>query len=193
MRRAPDLRTRAVLTLALGAVLALALSGCTSAPAASALVQSFPVAQRKPAPVLSGPLLTGTGTVDMAGYAGDVVVVNFWASWCGPCRQEAPGLSKVARQYGGKVQFLGVDLKDTKPAAQVTVRDFGYPYPSVADPQGSIQRSFGFFAQPVTLFYDRNGDLVKVNQPGAGEVDHFSGPIPESTLRATVAKLAAPS
>jgi thiol-disulfide isomerase/thioredoxin len=129
----------------------------------------------------------------LAQLKGTPVVVNFWASWCGPCRQEAPGLSAVARQYAGKVQFLGVDLKDTKPAAQVTIRDFGYPYPSVADPKGEIQSSFGFLGQPVTVFYDRNGTKVKVNQPVAGLVDHYSGPIPESILRATVAKLAVSS
>ncbi len=126
----------------------------------------------------------------LAQLKGTPVVVNFWASWCGPCRDEAPGLSAVARKYGSRVQFIGVDLKDTTPAAQVTIRDFGYPYPSVADPQGSIQRSFGFFAQPVTVFYDRNGEPVQVNQPGAGLVDHFSGAISERILRTTVAKLA---
>jgi cytochrome c biogenesis protein CcmG, thiol:disulfide interchange protein DsbE len=122
---------------------------------------------------------------------GTPVVVNFWASWCGPCRVEAPGLSAVSRQFGHRVQFLGVDLKDRKPDAQVSIRDFAYPYPSVADPQGAIQRSFGFFAQPVTVFYDRNGNLVKIDQPNIGLVDHYSGAIPEDFLRTTVTHLAA--
>jgi len=122
---------------------------------------------------------------------GTPVVVNFWASWCGPCRDEAPGLSAVSRQYGDTVQFLGVDLKDSRSNAQITIRDFAYPYPSVSDPHQEIQRSFGFFGQPVTVFFDRNGNRVKVDQPVAGEVDHYSGAIPEDILRAMVAKLAA--
>lgn len=118
------------------------------------------------------------------------VVVNFWASWCGPCRQEGPGLARVAREYGRRVQFLGVDLKDHMDAAQVFIRDFGYPYPSVADPQGAIQRSFGFFAQPVTLFLDRDGNRVAVEQEGAGRVQQYSGAIPKDVLRSVVRRLA---
>ncbi len=121
---------------------------------------------------------------------GSPVVVNFWASWCGPCRQEGPGLALVARQYGRRVQFLGVDLKDHTDAAQIFIRDFGYPYPSVADPQGAIQRSLGFFAQPVTLFLDRDGNRVPVEQEGAGRVQQYSGAIPEDILRAVVGHLA---
>jgi thiol-disulfide isomerase/thioredoxin len=126
----------------------------------------------------------------LAQLKGTPVVVNFWASWCGPCRVEAPGLSSVAHQYANRVQFLGVDLKDTTRNAQITIRDFAYPYPSVADPQAAIQRSFGFFAQPVTIFFDRNGNQVQVDQQGIGRVDHWSGAIPEDVLKATVAKLA---
>ncbi|MFL5798608.1 MAG: TlpA family protein disulfide reductase [Actinomycetota bacterium] len=121
---------------------------------------------------------------------GTPVVVNFWASWCGPCRQEGPGLARVAREYGHRVQFLGVDLKDHTDAAQIFIRDFAYPYPSVADPQGAIQRSFGFFAQPVTLFLDRDGNRVPVEQEGAGRVQQYSGAIPERVLRSVVGRLA---
>jgi cytochrome c biogenesis protein CcmG/thiol:disulfide interchange protein DsbE len=121
---------------------------------------------------------------------GTPVVVNFWASWCGPCRQEGPGLARVARQYGHRVQFIGVDLKDHTQPAQIFIRDFGYPYPSVADPQGAIQRSFGFYGQPVTVFLARDGGRVTVAQEGAGRVQQYSGAIPEGVLRSEVRRLA---
>jgi cytochrome c biogenesis protein CcmG, thiol:disulfide interchange protein DsbE len=121
---------------------------------------------------------------------GTAVVVNFWASWCGPCRQEGPGLARVARDFGDRVQFLGVDLKDRRQEAQIFIRDFGYPYPSVADPQGAIQQSFGFFAQPVTVFIDREGRRVPVEQEGAGRVQQYSGAVPEDVLRSVVRRLA---
>src|SRR5262249_2629515 len=88
----------------------------------------------------------------IAQLKGTPIVVNFWASWCGSCRLEAPGLGAVARQYGGKVQFIGVDLQDIKRNAQITIRDFAYPYPSVADPKQDIKHAYGYFAQPVTIF-----------------------------------------
>ena len=121
---------------------------------------------------------------------GTPVVVNFWASWCGPCVQEAPGLGKVSREFGERVQFLGVDLKDETRAAQIAIRDFAYPYPSVADPESEIQHSFGFFGQPVTVFFDRNGNRVEVTDQLGNVVPQYSGAIPEEVLRSEVAKLA---
>ncbi len=91
---------------------------------------------------------------------GTPVLVNIWASWCGPCRAEAPHLAAAAKAYGGRVQFLGIDILDSRPSARGFMREFGWTYPSVYDVAGAIRDRMGFIGQPVTLFYDAAGDTA---------------------------------
>lgn len=91
---------------------------------------------------------------------GAPLVVNVWASWCGPCRAEAPDLARVARAYDGRVRFLGIDVLDARRSARAFVREVGWPYPSLYDPAGAIRDRLGVVGQPATLIYDREGTLV---------------------------------
>ena len=91
---------------------------------------------------------------------GTPLVVNIWASWCGPCKTEMPMLADAARRLDGKVQFLGVDTLDDRGAAREFLSTTGVPYPNVFDPSGAIKTSLGSIGQPVTVFYDANGDQV---------------------------------
>ena len=102
----------------------------------------------------------------LGGLKGKPVVVNFWASWCGPCRAEAPVLAQLSRQYDGKVQFVGVDVADQPGAARAYIRKYGWTYPSVADPTYEIRRGFGLLGQPDTILYDSSGKQVW-EAPGA--------------------------
>jgi cytochrome c biogenesis protein CcmG/thiol:disulfide interchange protein DsbE len=88
---------------------------------------------------------------------GTPVVVNIWASWCGPCRDEAPILARAARTYGHRVQFLGVDILDSRDAATAFEHEFHIPYPSVFDPSGQIRNGLGFIGQPDTIFFAADG------------------------------------
>lgn len=91
---------------------------------------------------------------------GTPVVVNVWASWCGPCRVEAPALAQAATDHGGKIQFLGLDVLDARPDARAFIAEFGWPYPSLFDRTGAIRDRLGLVGQPVTVFYDAGGALV---------------------------------
>lgn len=91
---------------------------------------------------------------------GTPVVVNIWASWCGPCRVEAPDLARQSRTYGSRIQFLGVDILDSRSSARDFMREYGWTYPSVFDPTGEIRDRLGLIGQPITLFYDAAGKLV---------------------------------
>lgn len=99
---------------------------------------------------------------------GTPVIVNIWASWCGPCTAEAPGLAQLAKHYGDRVQFLGVDIEDQTAPARAFIKKYGWTYPSVADPKGEIKRGYGFLGQPDTLVYDAGGRHVWT---GAGVVE----------------------
>jgi thiol-disulfide isomerase/thioredoxin len=96
----------------------------------------------------------------LAQLRGTPVVVNIWAAWCPPCRKEAPGLAKVAREFEGEVQFLGVDILDVREDAREFIREFDWPYPHVFDPNGEIRDGLGYLGQPVTIVYDREGRKV---------------------------------
>jgi len=101
----------------------------------------------------------------IAGLRGYPAVVNVWASWCVPCRQEFPVLQKLSARYGKKVAFLGVNSEDSDDAAATFLREEPVPYPSYTDPDKEILGSFGGFGGlPDTAFYDETGELVNLHQ-----------------------------
>jgi len=85
------------------------------------------------------------------------VVLNIWASWCGPCREEMPVLQEVSVDRGRKVAFLGVDLKDNIPAAKRLLAQFPVSYPSYGDPDGTVFNDNHLAGVPSTIFYSRSG------------------------------------
>jgi len=109
----------------------------------------------------------------IAALRGYPVVVNVWASWCGPCRFEFPHLQRAAAEYGKRVAFLGVDSQDSDDAASTFLREEPVPYPSYADPDEEITASIGAdLGLPDTAFYDRQGELAYLKQgPYADEAE----------------------
>jgi thiol-disulfide isomerase/thioredoxin len=104
---------------------------------------------------------------------GTPVLVNFWASWCGPCTREAPHLKDAAESYGDRVQFLGIDILDDRPSAREFMADYGWRYPSLFDVPGAVRDGVGEFGQPVTIIYDAAGQesFRTVGQLSPGQLD----------------------
>jgi thiol-disulfide isomerase/thioredoxin len=91
---------------------------------------------------------------------GTPVVVNVWGSWCDPCEREAPLFASASSTYGDRVQFLGVDILDTRESARVKMKEWRLAYPSLYDSSGDVRDQLGLLGQPDTLFYDASGKLV---------------------------------
>ncbi len=131
---------------------------------ASAGPIEYPAGQRPLAPDFTATSLTGT-PVRFASYRGRIVVLNFWGSWCSPCRGEAPVLEVVAQQYGAKgVSFLGDDVADTPANALEFDHSVGITYPSVNDPGYAVVQDFSQVAPisdtPTTVVIDRTGHVA---------------------------------
>ncbi len=139
----------------------------------------FRLADRKPAPPLRGPSLQGT-ELDVSSLRGKVVVLNFWADWCGPCRAESPFLSAVATKTAPQgVAFVGIDVKDDRTAALAGERVRHVPYPSIYDQPGVLLTRFRKVVPqtpPSTLLLDRQGRLAGIFNGGVTE-DELTGPV----------------
>jgi thiol-disulfide isomerase/thioredoxin len=124
----------------------------------------YPAGHRPVAPGFTGTTLTGS-MLSSSSYRGQVVVLNFWGSWCVPCRAEASTLAAVAALYRSSgVAFLGVDVRDTTASALAFTRSFGISYPSVTDPSSTITLDFTsvvpIAGTPTTLVIDRTGHIA---------------------------------
>jgi cytochrome c biogenesis protein CcmG/thiol:disulfide interchange protein DsbE len=119
------------------------------------------------APTMPLPLLAGQGARTLADYRGRVVVLNFWASWCDPCRAEARLLEQAQRKLASTGTVLGVTYRDTTPDSLAFVRQYGLTYPSLRDVDGKLAQSYGTKALPETFVIDRNSRIVSVSR---GEV-----------------------
>lgn len=115
----------------------------------------------KPAPEFAMPTFDG-GTFRLSDHLGKPVVINFWASWCPPCRDEALVLEEAWREYAPRgVVFVGVDIQDVEADAAAYLREFGITYPNGRDADGKITVDYGVIGLPVTFFIGKDGTVVR--------------------------------
>lgn len=124
----------------------------------------YPVAQRSKIPEIKGTTLTGE-PLKLSDFEGDIVVINVWGSWCGPCRAETPDLVRLARENENRgVQFLGIDTRDNLGSAKAFAKRFAMPYPSLFDDGGRVllplTRVIPTAVIPSTVVVDREGKVA---------------------------------
>jgi thiol-disulfide isomerase/thioredoxin len=121
----------------------------------------------RPAHALRLPSLLGSGTIDVTGSGSKPLVMNFWSSTCGPCKQETPALVSVARAMGAKVAFLGIDTADQRGSARAFIARYQVPYPVAFDPDASAAGRYGVPGLPVTFFLSPSGKTILGENVGA--------------------------
>lgn len=168
-------RRRTVVTVAaafavlLGGALAVTLAtgnsgGGSDGKVVNGNTVSYSAGKRPLAPEVTARTLTGA-SISLSSYRGKVVVLNFWGSWCEPCRNEAPTLAVLDQQYQPKgVAFIGDDVADTPANALAFTRSHGITYPSINDPGYAVVQDFSQVAPvsdtPMTVVIDKTGHVV---------------------------------
>lgn len=163
------MKARCIPILALGlALLAPACSGKGGAETAGQRIKAatgysltrYEVADRRTPKAWTGPNLRG-GRIRSSDFTGSVTVVNFWASWCNPCRQEQEELESLYKEYASKgVRFIGVNIRDTRVNARAYLDEFGVTYPSVENQDSSIAFKFRVLFIPTTFVLDERGRIA---------------------------------
>lgn len=115
--------------------------------------------------------------VALADRAGGAAVINFWASWCVPCRREMPALQAAHLRYGDQVTFIGVNHQDSREAALAFLDETGATYPSGYDPDGDVARRYGLFGLPTTILVAADGEIVatRTGEVTAAELETMIG------------------
>lgn len=117
----------------------------------------------RPAPKLPSQVLSGQRTT-LASLHGKPALVNFWASWCTPCRQEAPELKRFDRSLGNKANLVGVDENDTESNAMQFISQAGWRYPILRDSSQSVGIAYRIAGLPTTYVLNSHGDIVETLQ-----------------------------
>ncbi|MDQ4108575.1 MAG: TlpA family protein disulfide reductase [Actinomycetota bacterium] len=162
------------------ALVALLAYGLVQTEPDRSVDRALEAGEREQAPALELPWLGRDGTGSLADYRGQVVVLNFWASWCEPCKRESPLLQRwherLERQ-GGLV--LGVDMLDVTSHAEEFIEEYELTYPMLKDKDGEGLELFGVAQYPETFLIDRQGRIAAAAR----------GPVDEEWMRANVAPL----
>jgi cytochrome c biogenesis protein CcmG/thiol:disulfide interchange protein DsbE len=162
-----------------GRVIALAaLAGVIGGVVAAELLTAGGGATTRPAPALPREVLAGPPT-DLASLRGKPAVVNFWASWCEPCKEEAPELKRFDEEIGDRAALVGVDWGDAAGSARDFIAKSGWSYPILRDPTQKVGTAYGLNGLPTTFVLDSDGDIVRTLQ----------GPQTASSLRQALASV----
>ena len=117
------------------------------------------------------PSFSDSNNYQLSQFKGKPVIINFWASWCAPCREEMPFLENVWKtQKNNGLVLLGINVLDDKGEAEETLKEFGITYLNLFDSKGELQEKYNLLALPVTYFIDKDGKITKINYgPFLGE------------------------
>ena len=122
---------------------------------------------------------TAGGKVKLSNFKGKAVILNFWATWCPPCKEEMPLFENAYRSESDKVVVIGVNLQESEENVRDFIKKFGISFPTLLDPNSEVKELYNVFTQPVTYFIDKEGKII----------DKKFGPLTDKEISEKVDKL----